>query len=95
VVRRAATLDAPAVAAARSDRDEAIGLLKLVLDTLAPGDPDRSIVAARLGRLHGDRYNDGWEPAAPPDSGDLDIAVNLLSQAVDDDAGEETMACLV
>jgi hypothetical protein len=88
--------DAAAVAAARSDRDEAIAVTGALLYWLPPGDPAWPGVALTVARLSYDRYRDSWPAAEPPDPDDLDAACDLLLRAARyDDADRRTVLYLV
>jgi hypothetical protein len=88
--------DPAAVAAIRTDRDEAIAVAGALLYWLPPGDPAWPEVALTVGRLSYDRYRDAWPRAEPPDPDDLDAACDLLLRAArGQDVDERTTLYLV
>lgn len=99
VLAAAASLDgqdASAVAAVRSDRNEAIAVNGAFLYWLPTDDPAWCGVALTVGRLSYDRYTDPWPGAEPPDPDDLDAACDLLLRGTrHEDADERTARYLV
>ena len=88
--------DPAAVAAIRSDRNEAIAVSGALLYWLPSGDPAWPEVALSVGRLSYDRYRDSWPGVGPPDPDDLDAACDLLLRAARyQDVDERTTLYLV
>jgi len=83
--------DARAVAAARTDRNEAIAVTGALLYWLSADEAAWPEVALTFGRLSYDRYTDPWPGAESPDPDDLDAACDLLLRGARyDDADERT-----
>src|ERR1039457_6017092 len=73
--------DLAAIAAVRTDRNEAIAVHAALLYWLPADDPAWPDVAMTVGRLSYDRYSDAWPDAEAPDPDDLDAACDLLLRA--------------
>src|ERR1035441_7087427 len=87
-----------AIAAVRTDRNEAIAVHAALLYWLPADDPAWPDVAMTVGRLSYDRYSDAWPDAEAPDPDDLDAACDLLLRAApsaEAEADERTARYLV
>src|ERR1017187_4888889 len=71
---RAGERDLAAIAAVRTDRNEAIAVHAALLYWLPADDPAWPDVAMTVGRLSYDRYSDAWPDAEAPHPDDLDAA---------------------
>ena len=90
--------DLAAIAAVRTDRNEAIAVHAALLYWLPADDPAWPDVAMTVGRLSYDRYSDAWPDAEAPDPDDLDAACDLLLRAApsaEAEADERTARYLV
>src|ERR1039457_4773164 len=88
--------DLAAIAAVRTDRNEAIAVHAALLYWLPADDPAWPDVAMTVGRLSYDRYSDAWPDPEAPDPDDLDAACDLLLRAAPSaEADERTARYLV
>src|ERR1017187_4484041 len=88
--------DLAAIAAVRTDRNEAIAVHGALLYWLPADDPAWPDVAMTVGRLSYDRYSDAWPDPEAPDPDDLDAACDLLLRAAPSaEADERTARYLV
>src|ERR1035437_1704924 len=90
--------DLAAIAAVRTDRNEAIAVHAALLYWLPADDPAWPDVAMTVGRLSYDRYSDAWPDPEASGPDDLDAACDLLLRAApsaEAEADERTALYLV
>src|ERR1017187_9516087 len=88
--------DLAAIAAVRTDRNEAIAVHAALLYWLPADDPAWPDVAMTVGRLSYDRYSHAWRDPEAPAPDDLDAACDLLLRAAPSaEADERTARYLV